>query len=186
MKYLTLLLLPLMLFVTACGGGSSDQKADQSSATEEATAEVRTINIIGVDQMKYTVDDKSQEGIVTGATVTDSLVLLEAITASPGEKIRIRLTTKSKLPAMAMSHNFVLLKQDTDVDAFDQAASRAKENDYIPSDFMDQIIAHTALAGGGETVEVTFTVPEKTGDYPYLCSFPGHYAAGMKGTLKVQ
>jgi azurin len=50
----------------------------------------------------------------------------------------------------------------------------------------EQIIAHTEMAAQGETVEVTFTVPEETGEYPYLCSFPAHYSAGMKGMLNVQ
>jgi len=26
----------------------------------------------------------------------------------------------------------------------------------------------------------------KRGEYPYLCSFPGHYVGGMKGTLVVK
>ena len=47
-------------------------------------------------------------------------------------------------------------------------------------------LAKTALAGPGETVQVTFTVPSTPGDYPYLCTFAGHYQAGMKGALTVQ
>ena len=42
------------------------------------------------------------------------------------------------------------------------------------------------VAGAGETVEVTFKVPAAAGDYTYLCSFPGHFQAGMKGTLTVK
>ena len=42
------------------------------------------------------------------------------------------------------------------------------------------------LAGAGETVEVTFKVPAAAGEYPYICSFPGHFQAGMKGTLAVK
>ena len=47
-------------------------------------------------------------------------------------------------------------------------------------------IAATGLAGDGETVSVTFTVPEQAGEYEYICSFPGHYAADMKGVLTVK
>ena len=36
------------------------------------------------------------------------------------------------------------------------------------------------------TVEVTFDAPTEPGEYVYLCSFPGHYAAGMKGLLVVK
>jgi uncharacterized cupredoxin-like copper-binding protein len=36
--------------------------------------------------------------------------------------------------------------------------------------------------GGSATLKVTFT---KAGTYEYLCTVPGHAAAGMKGVLKV-
>lgn len=191
MRYLTYIFPLLLLLFTACGGGSENQNQAQSAADTQATtsqsSDVRTINIIGVDQMKYVVEDESQQGITTGAKVgKDGMLELETISAEPGEKIRIRLTTQSQLPASAMAHNFILLMLSANVDAFAQAATQARDNDYIPSDMTDQIITHTGLAAGGETVEVTFTVPEKTGDYPFICSFPGHYAAGMEGTLNVE
>ncbi|SHF79357.1 azurin [Fodinibius roseus] len=190
MRYLTYLL-PLMFFITtACGGGSGDQQQQADETTTEAQSSaadqsgVRTIEIIGIDQMKFAVES-DEDGISTGGETGDYL-LLESISAEPGEEIRVVLTTESDLPATAMAHNFVLLTLSADVDAFVNAASQAKDNDYIPADMSDQIIAHTELAGGGETVEVTFTAPEETGEYEYVCSFPGHYAAGMRGTLNVE
>lgn len=187
-------LLPLMFFVTSCGGGSGDQQQQQQTgetATEETqssatgqSGDVRTIEIIGTDQMKFAVESE-QDGITTGGEAGDYL-LLESISAEAGEEIRIVLTTESQLPATAMSHNFVLLTLSADVESFVKAASQAKDNDYIPSDMSDQIVAETELAGGGETVEVTFTAPEEPGEYEYVCTFPAHYAAGMRGTLNVQ
>lgn len=108
------------------------------------------------------------------------------INAVPGEKIRIVLTTVSNLPKTAMAHNVVVLQDNTDVEAFANASAMARDNGYIAPDMEDQIIAATELAGGGETVEVTFTVPEDPGSYTYICSFPGHYLGGMKGTLNVK
>lgn len=135
------------------------------NAQNSTDGDIKTIQITGSDQMKYDVTE---------------------IDASPGQEIKIVLTTESKLPKVAMAHNVVVLKQDTDLKAFVNAASTKRDNEFIPSKFTDQIIAHTALAGGGETVEITFTVPEETGNYPYICSFPGHFMAGMKGTLIVE
>jgi azurin len=51
---------------------------------------------------------------------------------------------------------------------------------------MSSVIAKTALAGPGETVDVVFAAPAKPGRYPFLCTFAGHYQAGMKGTLIVK
>jgi len=127
--------------------------------------EPRVIKIKATDQMKFSVTN---------------------IDAKPGETIKVELTVISNFPPMAMSHNFVLLKQGADAAKLATAAAKARDNDYIPKDFKDDIIAHTALASGGKTVEVTFTVPEKTGSYEYLCTFPGHYFSGMKGTLTVK
>jgi azurin len=197
MRYLTYIFPLILLFFTACGGGGSDnesqtesnQSNSETQASTQQSSDVRTIDIIGIDKMKYVVEEEGEMLGTAGTVETaqgDSYVLLESIDAQPGEKIRIRLTTKSQLPAQAMSHNYVQLKQSADVDAFNQAAIKAKDNGYIPSDMSEQIIAHTEMAAQGETVEVTFTVPEETGEYPYLCSFPAHYSAGMKGMLNVQ
>jgi azurin len=194
-KLIPLLFLSFAFFITACSGGSDESQTETSENTQSTQSStsssdgVRTIDIIGIDKMKYVVEEEGEMLGTAGTVETaqgDSYVLLESIDAQPGEKIRIRLTTKSQLPAQAMSHNYVQLKQSADVDAFNQAAIKAKDNGYIPSDMSEQIIAHTEMAAQGETVEVTFTVPEETGEYPYLCSFPAHYSAGMKGMLNVQ
>lgn len=110
----------------------------------------------------------------------------EKITASPGQKITVKLTTVSKLPPAAMSHNFALLKQSTDAKAFSMSSAKYNDNEYIDPDKENEVIAHTGMASGGETVEVTFTAPKKAGDYTYVCTFPGHYISGMKGTLTVK
>lgn len=125
----------------------------------------RTIEMDGTDNMKFSVTN---------------------IEAEAGEEITIVLTTKSQLPKMAMAHNVVVIDKDANLDEVAMASMQARDNDYIAPEFKEQIVAATGLAGGGETVEVTFTVPEEPGDYPYICSFPGHYQAGMKGMLEVK
>lgn len=130
-----------------------------------ASDPVRTIQIVGTDDMKYSVT---------------------TITAKPGETIQVRLTAKGTIPKVAMAHNFVLLKIGTNIDKLlaDGAAHRA--TDFIAPASASAIIAKTGMAGAGETVQVTFKVPEKPGRYPYICTFSGHYQAGMKGTLVVK
>lgn len=118
---------------------------------------------------------------------TDQLKFsVENIQATPGQKITVELTNESKFPAVSMSHNFVLLKQATDAEAFDKAGLTHADNGYMDPKLKDQVIAHTGMAGGGETVEVTFNAPKKPGKYIYICTFPGHFGAGMKGTLTVK
>lgn len=125
----------------------------------------RTIEMVGTDNMKFSVT---------------------SIEAEPGEEITIKLTTKSQIPKTAMAHNVVVIDNNANVGDVASASMQARDNDYIAPEYEDQIIAATGLAGGGETVEVTFTVPETPGDYEYICSFPGHFSAGMKGVLTVK
>jgi len=130
-----------------------------------ATDPVRVVEIIGTDDMKYSVT---------------------TITAKPGETLRIRLTSKGKIPKVAMAHNFVLLEIGTNILALLKEGAPHRNTDFIPTSMMSSVIARTGMAGPGETVQVSFTVPTRPGRYPYICTFAGHYQAGMKGTLIVK
>jgi azurin len=130
-----------------------------------AQAKPRVVEIIGTDDMKYNIT---------------------SIAAKPGEQITIRLTAKGTMPAVAMSHNVVVLQLKTDAAAFTTAGMTARATDYIAPANKAQVIAATKLAANGQTVEVTFKVPAVPGSYPYVCTFPGHFAAGMKGALVVK
>lgn len=168
----------LLIAFTACGGGEDQQ---EMTAADNAT---RTIKMIGTDQMKYTVVE-AEDGLVIGGQ-SGQYIILEAIEAAPGEQIRINLRTISNIPKTAMAHNFVLLDLGTDVAEFASASARASENEYIAPDYEENVIIATAMLGDGETDSITFTVPNEPGEYDYICSFPGHYNAGMIGKLIVQ
>ena len=66
------------------------------------------------------------------------------------------------------------------------AAASARDTDFIPAAMKAEVVASTPLAGPGETVEITFKVPAAAGTYPFMCTFPGHFTAGMKGNLVVK
>jgi azurin len=141
--------------------------AAQGTAKPDAkpAGAARTVEIIGTDDMKYNV---------------------ATIAAKRGEQLRIKLTSKGVMPKIAMSHNVVVLKKEADAAAFATAAASARATDFIPAAKKGDVIAHTALAGPGETVEVVFKVPAVAGSYPFLCTFPGHFVVGMKGNLVVK
>ena len=110
----------------------------------------------------------------------------DTIVAKPGERLRIRLVSVGQLPRTVMTHNWVLLALGTDAQAFADAAAQTPATGYIPASMKSKILAQTQLVGPGEQSEVILTVPAKPGSYPYVCTFAGHYAAGMKGTLVVK
>jgi azurin len=125
----------------------------------------RLVEITGNDQMKFSVT---------------------SITAKPGELLHVRLKSAGTLPKIAMAHNFVLLAKGTDAAAFATASATASASGYIPAQLKTKVLASTPLVGPGETVDVTFKAPSAPGQYAYLCSFPGHFVAGMKGVLTVK
>lgn len=108
------------------------------------------------------------------------------IIAKPGEKLKVRLVSMAQTPKIVMAHNFVLLKAGTDIKKFTDAAANARATDFIPPAFKTAIIASANMVGPGESMEVVFTAPTAPGKYTFLCSFAGHYAAGMWGELIVK
>lgn len=142
------------------------QTAAKPAPAAAAGAQGRLIEIDATDQMKFSVT---------------------TITAKPGELLHVRLKAVGTMPKMAMSHNFVLLNAGADATAFANDAVMAAATAYIPAAKKAQVLAHTpTMVGAGETADVTFKAPAKAGTYTFLCSFPGHFAAGMKGTLTVK
>ncbi len=125
----------------------------------------REIVIEGHDDMKYSVTE---------------------IKAKPGEKLKITLKSISKMPADAMSHNFVLLDKGTDAGAFINDGMSYKDNEYISPNWEDVVLAKTAMLPGGKAETINITTPSEKGRYTYVCTFPGHFQAGMKGVLIVE
>jgi azurin len=134
-------------------------------ATKKPAGAGRLVEITGGDDMKYSVT---------------------SIAAKPGETLHIVLKSTGSIPKIAMAHNFVALNAGVDAAKFSQDAMTARDTDYVPAARKADVLASTTLAGPGETVEVTLKVPAKAGSYPYLCTFPGHFAAGMKGDIVVK
>jgi azurin len=136
-----------------------------ATLTPTAAQQPRTINIVGTDDMQYSIT---------------------TMTAKPGETIRIRLVSNGTIPKVAMAHNVVVLQIGTNIDRLLKEGAAHRDTDFIPPSMASAVLAKTAMAGPGEAVQVVFTVPTKPGNYPFICTFAGHYQAGMKGTLIVK
>jgi azurin len=164
------LALGLVVLLAACGTDAPQpQPTAQAPAPTEAPAAtptaapegVRTITIRPVgNEMRFEQTE---------------------ITATAGETIRV-VYDNTPATSPAMMHNVVFVRSHADINRVGQAAMGASDRQYVPED--PAVIAATPLAGPGDVVEVTFTVPDEPGDYAYACTFPGHYMM-MQGTLRV-
>ncbi|MGI9176083.1 MAG: DUF7133 domain-containing protein, partial [Rhodothermales bacterium] len=104
------------------------------------------------------------------------------LVAEPGALIEIVFTNDD-----LMQHNVVIAAPGS----FDEVGAAADalmqspqgaEQDYVPD--LPAVLAATVLVDPGQTVRLRFRVPEEAGDYPYVCTFPGHWRV-MNGILKV-
>lgn len=153
--------------LVSCNKTEKEVVVDTPVETEAVTPDVAKqdtikITLNGNDKMQY---DLSEIDVYEGQTVV------------------LTLNHTGTMPMASMGHNFVLLKNGTDLEKFEAEAAKAQKDGYIPAD-TSEIIAHTKLLGGGESDTITFQAPEK-GTYDFLCSFPGHYSV-MKGKFNVK
>lgn len=174
-RFAASLIIPV-LFMAGCGKKEETAAAAPAPAATPASAAAatpapaapaaaaRVIEVTGNDTMRFNV---------------------ARIEAVAGETITIKFSNVGTLPKAAMGHNLVVMKPGSNPTAFANAAVMARDSDYIPAQMADQVLAHTKLLGPGESDSITFTVPAQAGEYTFLCSFPAHFMAGMKGVLAV-
>jgi azurin len=165
------LVLLLAVSLVGCGGSESSPK---SSATAESTSDTEQAATSGDVDRTVTIQPKGNQ----------MKYKQTEFTVAPGETIKLVFENTATSPSM--QHNVVVLNSTED-EAFRRVGEAGMQagsaNEYVPED--DAILAHTSMAKPGETVSVTFTVPETAGEYGYVCTFPGHWAT-MQGTMYVE
>ena len=109
---------------------------------------------------------------------------LETISAKKGQPIRLEFYNPDATP-----HNFVLVEPGS-LEEIGKAANlmatdpvAAKTGQFIPNS--KKIIMHTKMLKQEEKEILRFNAPKKPGEYPYMCTFPGHWTI-MKGVLIVK
>src|SRR5262249_27697553 len=157
MKLLSLLCLLAVVSVPVAAQAPKPKPKTGAAAVSKSA---RTIEIVGSEQMKYSVT---------------------TIHARPNEQLHVVLKSVGTMPKMARAHTSVPLPRDARPLEVNNPALTAREPDSAPPSMKDKITAPPALAGGGEPVEAPFAAPSQPGSYTYLCTFPGHFTAGMKG-----
>ncbi len=103
--------------------------------------------------------------------------------AKPGAKVRLIFDNPD-----LMMHNFVLLARgaEEEVGALaDKLAADPKgmAQNYVP--VSPKVLFATPLVAPNTRAELTFDAPKEPGEYPYLCTFPGHWRV-MKGVLIIE
>ena len=106
----------------------------------------------------------------------------ENFTVQPGQRVRITFTNPDDMP-----HNMLVVRPGTieAVGALADAmmsAPDAAERNYIPA--TPDVMWYTPLIGHGESTVLEFVAPRQEAEYPYVCTFPGHWRI-MQGVMTV-
>jgi azurin len=109
------------------------------------------------------------------------------LSVKAGQKVKLTLNNTGSIAPQP--HNFILIKPGKDMAVGAQANAMmtdptAMAKGYIPDASKDDILVHTKLIMPNMSETIEFTAPADAGDYPYMCSFPGHWLL-MKGTMHV-
>ena len=102
---------------------------------------------------------------------------------TPGQKVKLTLENNDEMP-----HNLVLCKPSNNDKGLEVAkkawemGEKGIEKDWVPVDPRVLVGGKMAPPHGKQVYE--FTAPTELGDYPYVCTFPGH-AMSMNGIMRV-
>ncbi len=111
---------------------------------------------------------------------------LSEFEVEPGAKVKLTLDNTDDL-----QHNLILLnsgKDDPAAQAFAMEmwsmGEAGIEKGWVQADHSRLLVA-SRLLNPHEAEDIYFVAPEKVGDYPYVCTVPGHSMI-MKGQMKVR
>ncbi|MFD3002949.1 PVC-type heme-binding CxxCH protein [Pontibacter toksunensis] len=142
---------------------AAKKTASAKTATAKTAAKAATINIKVVEhEMKF---DK------------------ESFSVKAGQKVTINFSNPD-----FMQHNLVVIMPGT-LEKVGKAADalardpKGAEKNYIPN--MTEVIVATPLVDPQGRETLVFTAPDKPGEYPFVCTVPGHWRL-MNGIIKVE
>ena len=141
------------------------------------------IDVAAATPRKVVGHDDSDRKVITISTVPEKMLYdIKQFTVKPGQKIKLILKNPDQ-----MLHNLLILKAGSleRVGAMaDQMLNdpTAQEKSFVPKS--PDVLVASDLVGPDQSIVLRFTAPTEPGDYPYICTFPGHWRL-MKGVMTV-
>ena len=123
---------------------------------------------------------KGPELMISVSTRPGLKFTLGSFTVKAGQRVELTFNNTDD-----MLHNLVIVRPGK-LQAVGKAALQlgidGPDRGYIPSS--GDVLFNTCLLQPGASQSIYFTAPLRPGDYPYLCTYPGHYLT-MNGVMKV-
>jgi uncharacterized protein len=106
-----------------------------------------------------------------------------SISARPGQRVEIAFTNTDDMP-----HNVVIFKRGS-MAAYEKELfgslnePNAQLRGFVPDS--PNVLVASRLLNAGESTVIAFDAPSEPGEYPFVCSFPGHWFT-MRGVLRIE
>lgn len=132
-----------------------------------------------------TAFDKQPDAIRIGVACVRERMLYDRteFTVKAGQPVRLDFSNPD-----ATAHNLAICKPGSTEEIGMAGNEMAKDPDGLKKDFVppsDKILWHTKLLNPNAAETLRFNAPKEPGDYPYLCTFPGHWVI-MHGVMHVK
>ncbi len=140
-----------------------------------------TLSACSNDQDQVTALDRTTSGgtdevLMVSADPSEQLAFAPALlTAKANQPIKIQFANPESLP-----HTLVLVRPDQ----VEPALSAGRANGGSVPETTSGVLAASQVLNKGD-IEMLEVQGLEAGTYPYICTVPGHYEGGMKGTLTV-
>lgn len=105
---------------------------------------------------------------------------ISEFSVAPGSEVEIVFSNSDE-----MLHNLVITRTGARVAVVEAALAMGAggaENDFVPN--VPAVLWHTGVVASGESATLKFTAPETVGEFPFVCTYPGHGYI-MYGTMHV-
>lgn len=137
-----------------------------------------------LDTGESAFDRQLDVATITISTVRERMLYdVTEFTVKPGQPVRLTFNNTDATP-----HNLVIVAPGA-ADEIGQAGNEmAKDPNGIKQHFVpksDKVLFFTKLLDAEGSTTLRFRAPREPGDYPYICTFPGHWTM-MRGVMKVR
>ena len=138
-------------------------KVKSSNAIFDQLPDVATINIAAVSgRMTYDVTEFS---------------------VKPNQPVKLTFSNPD-----AMAHNLVIVQPGAEAEVGLAGNEMAKDPEGMAKAFVppsEKVLFHTVLVAPDGSEVLRFYAPKEPGDYPYICTVPGHWTV-MRGVMRVK
>lgn len=142
---------------------------------------IKAANLAAMEQAalsKAKVDQTVKISVVQNAMKYDT----KTFTVKAGSMVEIEFYNPD-----FMQHNLLIIQRGSMEKVGGEADKLAQDpkgidQNYVPK--MPEVLFSTKLINPRETIKLKFRVPADAGEYPFICSFPGHWRI-MNGIMNV-